>query len=222
MHQGVYAVGHEALSDRGRMIAALLAAGPGAALSHGTAAYHCPSSPHCRSSSTSRSPTAPHDSAAACASTRRRLDTTTHNGLPVTTPEQTLAQLPTPTRPSPRRGARPAADPAHRRRPRRAHAQRARARAARASRQRSSRDRCVNTHVLGHEVDFLWPDHELIVETDGWTAHGHRRAFERDRARDAELHAAGYVVLRFTWRQVIERDAARHRADRSGPGAPLD
>jgi len=28
VYQGVYAVGHEALSDRGRMIAALLAAGP--------------------------------------------------------------------------------------------------------------------------------------------------------------------------------------------------
>jgi hypothetical protein len=39
VHQGVYAVGHEALSDRGRMLAALLAAGPGAALSHRTAAY---------------------------------------------------------------------------------------------------------------------------------------------------------------------------------------
>jgi hypothetical protein len=35
VHHGVYAVGHDALSDRGRMIAA----GPGAALSHGTAAY---------------------------------------------------------------------------------------------------------------------------------------------------------------------------------------
>src|SRR5215208_2253436 len=39
VHQGVYAVGHAALSDRGRMIAALLAAGPGAVLSHETAAY---------------------------------------------------------------------------------------------------------------------------------------------------------------------------------------
>jgi hypothetical protein len=37
--QGVYAVGHEAVSDRGRMIAALLAAGPGAVLSHETAGY---------------------------------------------------------------------------------------------------------------------------------------------------------------------------------------
>ena len=37
VHRGVYAVGHEALSDRGRCIAALLAAGPGAVLSHRTA-----------------------------------------------------------------------------------------------------------------------------------------------------------------------------------------
>jgi predicted transcriptional regulator of viral defense system len=39
VHQGVYAVGHEALTDRSLMIAALLAAGPGAALSHRTAAH---------------------------------------------------------------------------------------------------------------------------------------------------------------------------------------
>ena len=39
VHRGVYAVGHEALSDRGRMVAALIAAGPGAVLSHQTAAY---------------------------------------------------------------------------------------------------------------------------------------------------------------------------------------
>ena len=37
--------------------------------------------------------------------------------------------------------------------------------------------------------------------------HAHLRpaAFENDRERDAELHAAGYLVLRFTWRQLTER-----------------
>lgn len=41
------------------------------------------------------------------------------------------------------------------------------------------------------------------METDGWGTHGHRRAFESDRARDAMLQAHGYTVVRFTWRQVI-------------------
>jgi very-short-patch-repair endonuclease len=61
----------------------------------------------------------------------------------------------------------------------------------------------VNQRVLGHEVDFHWPEQRLVVETDGWRVHGRRRAFEDDRARDARLHAAGWIVLRFTWRQVI-------------------
>ena len=42
----------------------------------------------------------------------------------------------------------------------------------------------------------------MIVETDGWATHGTRRAFEDDRAKDAALVAAGYKVLRFTWRQL--------------------
>ena len=42
-----------------------------------------------------------------------------------------------------------------------------------------------------------------MVETDGWGTHGHRRAFETVRARDATLQAHGYTVVRFTWRQVI-------------------
>ena len=52
----------------------------------------------------------------------------------------------------------------------------------------------------GHcEVDFYWPKQRLIVETDGWSAHGSRAAFAKDRARDAALQAAGYRVVRFTW-----------------------
>jgi very-short-patch-repair endonuclease len=57
--------------------------------------------------------------------------------------------------------------------------------------------------VEGYVVDFLWPDHRVIVETDGHAAHGTRRRFETDRARDAHLTACGYRVLRFTWRQLV-------------------
>jgi very-short-patch-repair endonuclease len=57
----------------------------------------------------------------------------------------------------------------------------------------------------GYELDFCWPDHRLVVEVDGYRVHGHRTAFERDRARDAALVAAGYRVIRLTWRQLTEQ-----------------
>jgi very-short-patch-repair endonuclease len=60
----------------------------------------------------------------------------------------------------------------------------------------------VNVAVEGHERDFGWPQARLIVETDGWRAHGTRSAFERDRRRDADLVAAGWRVLRITHRQL--------------------
>ena len=62
----------------------------------------------------------------------------------------------------------------------------------------------VNQRLGPYRPDFLWPEHRLVVETDGWAGHGHRVAFEEDRKRDAWLQAAGYKVLRFTWRQVME------------------
>jgi very-short-patch-repair endonuclease len=66
----------------------------------------------------------------------------------------------------------------------------------------------TNVHVGHHEVDFLWPDERVIVEVDGFAFHHTRAAFERDRARDRALHAAGYVVLRSTWRQLIDEPEA--------------
>jgi very-short-patch-repair endonuclease len=60
----------------------------------------------------------------------------------------------------------------------------------------------ANTKVNGYEVDFVWPDERLIVETDGWETHGTRTAFENDKRRDAAHTQAGYRVLRFSWRQV--------------------
>ena len=60
----------------------------------------------------------------------------------------------------------------------------------------------VNVRLGGHVVDFLWRDAGLIVETDGYRYHRGRASFEHDRTRDATLAAAGYEVLRFTWRQI--------------------
>jgi very-short-patch-repair endonuclease len=60
----------------------------------------------------------------------------------------------------------------------------------------------ANARVCGHVVDLLWPDQRLIVEFDGWETHGRRSAFETDRRRDQRLVAAGYRVIRITWRQL--------------------
>ena len=60
----------------------------------------------------------------------------------------------------------------------------------------------TNAMVGGYEVDMLWRRQRLIVEVDGYAFHSGRAAFERDRRRDAALQAAGYRVVRFTWRQI--------------------
>jgi very-short-patch-repair endonuclease len=60
----------------------------------------------------------------------------------------------------------------------------------------------VNVWVGPYLVDFLWPEARCVVETDGFAAHGHRLAFERDRARDADLQSRGFTVLRFTDAQI--------------------
>lgn len=58
------------------------------------------------------------------------------------------------------------------------------------------------------EVDALWTAERVIVEVDGYAFHSGRAAFERDRRKDAELQAAGFRVLRVTWRQIVERPEA--------------
>jgi very-short-patch-repair endonuclease len=56
-------------------------------------------------------------------------------------------------------------------------------------------------------ADFAWPDRRLIVETDGLRFHGTRSAIERDHRRDQLLIAAGWRVIRCTWRQVVHEPA---------------
>ncbi|MCW3067331.1 MAG: hypothetical protein JWN32_4503 [Solirubrobacterales bacterium] len=60
----------------------------------------------------------------------------------------------------------------------------------------------TNGLVCGHEVDFHWPEHRLVVEADGRETHDTPIAFERDRARDLDLELAGWHVLRISWRQL--------------------
>jgi very-short-patch-repair endonuclease len=60
----------------------------------------------------------------------------------------------------------------------------------------------TNARVAGWEVDAYWPEHKLIVEVDGYRYHRTRRRFESDRRKDAALTVAGYRVIRITWRRL--------------------
>jgi predicted transcriptional regulator of viral defense system len=52
------------------------------------------------------------------------------------------------------------------------------------------------------EADCVWREQRVVVELDGYAAHGTRVAFERDRARDRMLQAAGWSAVRVTWRHI--------------------
>jgi very-short-patch-repair endonuclease len=56
--------------------------------------------------------------------------------------------------------------------------------------------------LCGLTVDFVYAAARVAVELDSWRWHRGRAAFERDRARDAVLAAAGHTTLRFADRQI--------------------
>jgi len=66
----------------------------------------------------------------------------------------------------------------------------------------------MNATVAGLEVDALWAEQRLVVELDGYAFHSSRGAFERDRNRDARLQIAGYRVLRLTATRVRRKPEA--------------
>jgi predicted transcriptional regulator of viral defense system len=231
LHAGVYAVGHRAITARGRWLAAVLACGDGAVLSHRTAAALWGIRP---SSSPRIEVTVPTEGGRARPGivihrSRAPLEATVHERIPVTTPARTLLDL---------AGTLDAAGLAraveqaevlrlfdlraieaalemHRGR-RGAARLRCALDDARFELTRSELERrflrlcerhalpppLVNALVGGLEVDFHWPALRLIVEMDSLRFHGTRTAFERDRARDAHLLAAGWRVLRFTHRRL--------------------
>ena len=230
VHQGVYAVGRPSLTREGRFMAAVLSCGPAAALSHFAAAVlwrlltergpridvTVPRGGQRRR----RGAVIIHRSALPAA------DITHRDGIRVTTPARTLIDLAdvlprrrleraldeaaylrldlAPVSPRPgRRGAGVLAQVIAMHAP-----GSTRTRSELEERMLSLCDRFrlptpeVNTTVQGHEVDFLWRDSRLVVEVDGWAAHGTRSAFERDRRRDADLLAAGWRVLRISWERL--------------------
>jgi hypothetical protein len=73
----------------------------------------------------------------------------------------------------------------------------------------------INARAAGYEVDVLFPQQRVIVELDGYEFHSTPRAYENDRERDANTLAAGFVTVRITWKRltnVSEKEAARLHA----------
>jgi len=66
----------------------------------------------------------------------------------------------------------------------------------------------TNVVVAGHDVDAFWPGHALVVELDSFEFHRTRASFERDRSRDRALQLAGYRVVRVTDR-MLRREPAQ-------------
>lgn len=69
----------------------------------------------------------------------------------------------------------------------------------------------LNVTVAGYEVDAFFPDEKVIVELDGWEFHSNKGAFEDDRERDAATLAVGCVTIRITHKR-LQRQAAREAA----------
>jgi very-short-patch-repair endonuclease len=243
VHRGVYAIGRRRLSREGHWMAAVLGCGSGAVLSHQAAGELWklrrsregpPSEPIDVTIPSARGVRARPGLSVHRIPTLRREETTSRQGIPVTTAARTILDLATSL--SSRRLER-AVDEAERLNLcteedldeiARVHFGRAGTGSLRAllneHRAGSTATRndfeelflalCrryhlprpeVNVPLLDYIVDFLWPGARLVVELDGRATHGTRRAFQEDRDRDGRLAVAGYRVLRFTWWDVTRR-----------------
>lgn len=228
-HRGVYAVGHRAVKREGRWMAAVLAVGPGAVLSHRTAAALWGIGPGARAAIEvtvdrkvkSREGIEVHQARLA------RDEVTAVDGIPVTSAARTLVDLATVLSP---RGLTAAVKQAEilrlpfpdleRYAGRRGVAQLRGWREPAPTRSELERrflaflaaeglpPPLVNAPAHGVEPDIRWPQARLIVELDGFETHGTRAAFEDDRARDRRLLIAGWRVVRVTWRQLHRQPRA--------------
>lgn len=215
IHRGVYAVGHRGLSHHGRWLAAVLACGGGAALSHRAAAELYTLLPSTRGvidvTVPGRGGRSKRPHLRVHRSSLPETATTTRHGIRVTTPARTLADL--------KRVVLPGV---HRKALRQSEYLRLPIGEIVTDGTRSELERdflrlChrhhlprpeVNVAIGPFTVDFLWPDARLVVETDTYRTHGGAQAFEDDYGRDLELHRRGYRVRRFTDAQVYHQPEA--------------
>jgi very-short-patch-repair endonuclease len=63
----------------------------------------------------------------------------------------------------------------------------------------------ITQHGIKPRLDFIWHDQRLVVEVDGWQAHRTRTAFQDDRTTTNALQLRGFVVLRYTYADVTRR-----------------
>jgi very-short-patch-repair endonuclease len=214
IHPGVYAVGHAGLSQEGVWMAAVLACGHGAVLSHRSAAEHW--------GMLKPAGGVPHVSIPGRAGRRRRPGITIHRpsalltsqttsraNIPVTNPTRTLIDLRRANRGEFRRALRQAE---YDRLPfddlgqdgTRSELESMFQRLCRRHRLPTPE---VNARLGPYHADFLFRAQRLVVETDSWRAHGGRVAYREDRERDLWLKLNHYEVVRFTYEQVRDEPA---------------
>ncbi len=226
LHRGVYAVGHRAPSNERRWIAAVLACGDGAVLSHGSAAalwgllrpfqgpvdVAVPTAGGRRQRAgihIHRCPSLASDRVAHLSSPgeqMRHSAVTVRRGIPVTSPWRTVWDL---------RGA--VSWRLYRRAARQAelHGYALAPRDCGAGTRSDLEDDFlafvrrhrlpppeVNVQLGRWEVDFLWRAERLAVETDFHDYHRGSVAFEDDHRRDMGLRRMGYAVRRYTGAQL--------------------
>lgn len=233
---GVFSLGHRRISQRGRWLAAVLACGPGAVLSHGSAAqlWDLRGSRGAievlrRSGGTRHAGIRLHQTRSLDAS-----EVMEEAGIPVTSLERTLLDMAGRLDDKGLERMLVAADRSGRLSwPQLARAlehRRGRKGAGRLGRIAAEVDPravdarsgmevdflalcresnlptpAVNVLIAGHLVDFVWGPERVVVETDSYSFHGDRPAFERDHQTDVDLVAAGYDVHRATER-MLSRD----------------
>jgi hypothetical protein len=222
VHAGVYALSPAELDTKAQWMAAVLAGGVSAALSHWSAASLWRMRPGVGPRSHVTTPCRRRNNDKITFHECRLEDdeVTTEQDIPCTTPARTLLDL-APLLPSPvlarmieaapSRGA-PLAELLERY-PRRAGRAKLRAAHERPTPMTRSDFEAlvlgrietaglptpeVNAVIEGHEVDLVWPEHRVIAELDTYVTHGSRTAFELDRQRDRRLAIAGWTVVRLT------------------------